>query len=261
MIFQYYMTRYGTPLLYTAEFLIVLAVFLIVLIFYIRGTDKKSLWIYLMTGIFHSIMELIAEGTGTRIIEDAVIFGIPIGYPFLPFILGFFEGGLICLGAYHFTKIVVDKDKFSIKFFTLLYAIPFTLILFGSFAMKAQLENDPTQLTLTRRDLFTPTSIILLSIFYSIAIAYFLLNRSINKEKKLTLLYYFIGVALYTSVMNVPSHIAGIRYIEVQSDGGYVPASLLEQFIVLYALVLVLESGFYIHYYVIIYHFKMIEFE
>ncbi|MHA1292658.1 MAG: hypothetical protein ACTSQJ_08345 [Promethearchaeota archaeon] len=255
------MSRYSTAMLYTFEFIIVLVLFFILIFFYIKDIDKKSLWVYVITGVFHSIMELIAEGLGVRVIKNASIFTISVGYPFLPIILGFFEGGMICLGAYHFTRIIVNKDKYSMKFFTFLYAIIFTLILFGSFLMKKQLEENPSEITLTRRELFTQASLILLIIFYSIALSYFLLNRQIDKKKKITLFYFFIGVILYTSVMNIPTHIAGIRYIEVKENSSYVPASFFEQIFALYVLDLVIESGFYIQYYVIIYHFNLIEFE
>ncbi|MHA1439292.1 MAG: hypothetical protein ACTSPD_17105 [Promethearchaeota archaeon] len=127
--------------------------------------------------------------------------------------------------------------------------------------MKKQLEENPSEITLTRRELFTQASLILLIIFYSIALSYFLLNRQIDKKKKITLFYFFIGVILYTSVMNIPTHIAGIRYIEVKENSSYVPASFFEQIFALYVLDLVIESGFYIQYYVIIYHFNLIEFE
>ncbi|MHA1439293.1 MAG: hypothetical protein ACTSPD_17110 [Promethearchaeota archaeon] len=104
------MSRYSTAMLYTFEFIIVLVLFFILIFFYIKDIDKKSLWVYVITGVFHSIMELIAEGLGVRVIKNASIFTISVGYPFLPIILGFFEGGMICLGAYHFTRIIVNKD-------------------------------------------------------------------------------------------------------------------------------------------------------
>ncbi|MFX0189088.1 MAG: hypothetical protein ACFE8A_15290 [Candidatus Hodarchaeota archaeon] len=80
-------------------------VFIILLYFYIRDIDKDSLKLYLITGLSHSVLELIAQGGRIRVIEDAYIFQIPIGYPYICFILGFFEGGLISLAAYHFVKI------------------------------------------------------------------------------------------------------------------------------------------------------------
>ena len=253
------MSRYSTPIIYTFEFLVVIFLFLITALFYIKKIDKGSLIIYLITGIFHTIMELIAEGTGVRIIKDAYIFSFKISYPFLPIILGFFEGGMICLGAYHFTRIIANKDKFSLKFFSILYAILFTLILIGSIQMKIQLESGQSELTLTRRELFTSTSIILLAIFYTIAILYFILKQDLNNKERLSLIYYFIGVALFTSVMNIPTHIAGVRFIEIEKNGVFIKASFLEQLFVLYVLDLILESGFYIQYYPIIFHFKIIE--
>ena len=142
MIFHYYMTRYSTSLLYTAEFLFDILFLAMVLILYVRGLDKKSLWVYIIFGLLHSVMELIAEGTGTRVIKDAMIFSIPVGYPFLPFVLGFFEGGFICLGAYHFTRAILNKDKLSMKFSLILFVIPFTMILLY-FARNQRILNLP----------------------------------------------------------------------------------------------------------------------
>lgn len=259
MLAQYFMSRYANYLIYTFEFLFSVVVLIIVIFLYLKKIERNSLKVYLITAFFHTILELIAEGTGTRVINDASLFGIPIGYPFLPIILGFFEGGLICLGAYHFTRIVVNKDKFSLKFFILLYFIPFTLILFGSIMMRIQLENEPASLSLTRRALLTPMSLILLSIFYSIAVIYLILKKDLKRNDRLAFLYFFIGVVLYTSVMNVPTHIAGVRYIEIMENGDYVYADWFGQIVIMYGFDLLLESGFYIHYFVIIHYFKMID--
>lgn len=261
MFHEYYMARYSTYMLYTFELVFSLVVFFLLLYFYKKNVDKKSIWVYIISGIGHSIVELFAQGSGMRVIKNASLFNvIPLSYPFTAFIIGFFEGGLICLAAYHFTRALTNKDRFSIRFFLFLWIVPFVLIFLGAIAMRIQIESHSSDITLTRRDIFFPIAIIIMSAFYAVSIGYFLLNRKINPRAKLSLLYFYIGLVFYTIIMVLPNHIVGIRYIEVKIGDIYVPANIFEQIIVMYGYDLGLEAGgFLIVYYIIIYRFQLIE--
>ncbi len=250
-------------MLYTFELIVSIVIFLVVVYFNRKNIDKNSLWVYLLTGIGHSILELVAQGTGTRKIENAYVFNnIPLIYPFTAFILGFFEGGLFCLAAYYFVKSVALKDKFSTKIFIALSVSLFIIIFLGAITMRISIDSGASDVSLTRRDIFSPYSLILMIILYSFSIGYFALNKSIPKKEKLTLLYFYLGVNIFTFIVIFPNHIMGIRYIEKSLDGTYITASLLEQILVMYGYNIGLDAaGYFMAYYVIIYRFHLIEFK
>ena len=102
MITENYMVRVTTPFFYTLEFLVALGVFLLVVYLFVRNIDKKSLLVFIIAGAINTSIELMLQGLGMRVIEGAFFFNSPIGFPFICFILGFYEGGVKTLIAYHF---------------------------------------------------------------------------------------------------------------------------------------------------------------
>ncbi len=242
-------------MLYTFEFVICIFIFILLSILAKKSGEKNSLIVYTFTGILHSIIELVAEGTGVREISNTYLFGrFYIGYPFLPFILGFFEGGLFCLLAYHFVRLVMNRDKFSMKFFSGFAIFFFTLITLGAIRMPSE---GPIY---TQREIFNTGNIIFLIACYSFTIGYFLLNKKVTSVHRKSLLWFYLGLLLVTVLMILPLHVFGIRFIEVNQGGIIIRASILEQILVMYGYSLAFEAaGFFLPFYVIIYHFKLID--
>ncbi len=252
---DYFMSRYSTDMLYTFEFIICVFMFILLALLARYKGEKNSLFVFILTGLLHSVIELVAEGTGVRVISETYLFGkLFISYPFLPFILGFYEGGIFCLMAYHFVRILINKDRFSLKFF-LIFGIGFlVLITLGAFRMQSG------SIIFTRRQIFSLGNLILLLICYTIAIGYFTLKKNISSRVRKSFLLFYLGLILITALMVIPLHIGGIRFIEVYEGGSYYYASILEQILVLYGYSLVFEAaGFFLPFYVLIYHFKLIE--
>ena len=257
MVFDYYMSRYSSDMLYTFEFIICIAMLVLLIFLAKKRGEKHSLYVYLLTGLLHSIIELVAEGTGNRVISETYLFGkIFITYPFLPFILGFFEGGLFCLIAYHFVRMVMNHDRFSLKFFSVSSIFFFVMNTLGGLRM----QSGPT--TFTRREIFSIGTIITMIIFIAIAVGYFLLKKDIPPKQRKSLFYFYIGLILVTVFMVLPLHILGIRFIEIFQDPLYIYASIPEQILVMYGYSLSLEAaGFFLPFFILIYHFKWIEFK
>jgi hypothetical protein len=248
------MSRYSTDMLYTFEFIVVIFFFILLAILAKKSGERNSLIVYTFTGILHSVIELVAEGLGVRVISETYLFGrIYLSYPFLPFILGFFEGGLFCLLAYHLVRILINRDRFSLKFFSLVAISFLILITLGALRM----QSAPS--TFTRRALMEPGSLILLAICYAISIGYFVFNKNVTSAHRKSFLYFYLSLIVVTLLMVVPLHIAGIRFIEV-FDGSYVYASIPEQILIMYGYSLAFEAaGFFLPFYVIIYHFNLID--
>ncbi|MFX1338300.1 MAG: hypothetical protein ACFFDK_06805 [Promethearchaeota archaeon] len=260
MIFRYYVSRYATPAIYTFEFIVSVIIFLFVLYLNLKDFDKKSIWVFLIASALHSITELIAQGVGTRIIEDAYLFNVPINYPITAIIIGFFEGGFIALGAYHFVRVLANKDPLSIKFVIITLTILMGFLLLGSYYMRIQIDSNLSPVTLTRRDIFAPNAIILLIFLFSITITYFSLSKKVQPNERITLLYWYLGLALFSLLLVLPTHIFQVRYIEVKNNGGYAPVSVIEQIIIMYGYNICIEAtGFLIYIYIFIYHFDLIE--
>ena len=113
-LFNYSMVRYSTPALYTFELVVVVAVWVLVL--WRRTTDPRSLTVYVIAGSYDSAVELLAQGSGVRTIAGAQIFGaIMVGYPVLPFILGFFEGGVLLLVGYGILRGIQERDRRAMR--------------------------------------------------------------------------------------------------------------------------------------------------
>ena len=255
MVLNYFMSRYSTDLLYTFEFLACIFFLVLLVILAKKYGEKHSLYVYIVTGLLHSTIELVAQGMGVRVISATYLFGkIYISYPFLPFILGFFEGGLFCLMAYHFVRIMINRDRFSVKFFSIFASAFVVLITFGGIRMHSEAS------TLTRREVFNLGNIIVLIVFITISVGYFLLNKRVTSAHRKSFFYFYLGLILVTIFMVLPLHILSIRFIEVYQGGGYVYASLPEQILVMYGYSLAFEAaGFFLPFYVIIYHFKWID--
>lgn len=257
MLFNYFMVRQGTFLLYTVEFLLNFVVLFIVLYLYKKYIDKNSLWVYLLTGFGHSMLEFFGQLIGIRVITGAILFNFPIGFPFLPFIIGFFEGGVISLAAYHFVKILSNKNRNSIRIFASLSIFVFSMILFISISAKM---FDTSSQNLTLRDMTSPLAITVIIIMLLIPVPYFLLFKGVKPQDRITLLYYYLGLFLFTLVIVIPNHIFGTRYIAVGTEDSYLPASFIEQILVMYVFSMGLEAtGTLILWYIFIYHFNLIE--
>jgi len=249
------MSRYSTDMLYTFEFVVSISFFILLFILWRKYGEKNSLLVYLFTGLLHSAVELLAQGSGIRAISSTYLFGtILVSYPFLPFILGFFEGGLYCLLAYHFVRLMMNRDRFSLKFFS------FFAIFFIATSTLGALSMQSGVATFTRREIFSLGPVILLSIFIIISLGYFIFNRRVTTVHRKSFFYFYLGLFLVTAMMVIPLHILGIRFIEVYQEGTYVYASFFEQIAVMYGYSLAIEAaGFFLPYYVLIYHFKLIE--
>ncbi|MFX0139968.1 MAG: hypothetical protein ACFFDN_40375 [Candidatus Hodarchaeota archaeon] len=260
---NYYMSRYTTDTIYTFELFVVIILFLVLIILWKQKGEKNSLLVYFITGILHSIIELVAEGTGTRVISTTYLFGIfQIGYPFTAFILGFFEGGLFCLMGYHIVRILMNRDSFSLKFTSILSIIFLTFSTLGAINTRMSLKSNPFVMTITRREIFSIGAIILLIISFVGSFGYFFLKKNIPSEHKISLIYFYLGVIFFTAVLTVPLHLLGVRFIEVYQNFVFMYASFIEQIIVMYGYSIVLEAaGFFLPFYVIIYHFNLIELE
>ncbi len=261
LVNEYYIARHSSYILYSFEFIANVFVFFIVIYLYKTRKDRKSIWVFLLTGLAHSTLELIAQGLGIRVIEGAYLFNISIGYPYICFIMGFFEGGIVCLAGYHFVKYITDKNRFSFKFFLSLSIILFILIFVGGILARLQIGFDNTERSITRRIIFNPLNILFEVLFYVIPILYFLFYPKVKKEDRITLFYFYLGIILFTMFFVIPNHILGIRFIEIKKDDYYETASLIEQIVVMYGYNIPFESaGFLIQYYILIYHFNLIQF-
>lgn len=264
MLLNYYMARYATDLLYIFEFLVVIALFVILLLIWkkSRKIGKNSFLVYIISGLYHTGIELLAQGTGNREVPEITINTITIGYPFLPFILGFFEGGLFCLIAYHFVNYIIQKSSFSKKFALILTSILLGFIILNSVKSYFDLLVDTSGYDFTAREIFSWLTIILLIISFVISFGYFFLNKNISKIYKKSFMYWYLGLIIFTFVLCFPLNIFGIRYIASFDGSSYVTVSILEQFLVLYVYSLSLEAaGFFLPIYIILYKFKIVEFE
>ena len=258
---NFYITRYVTSMLYTFELLFATIILISCIIIATRKKDKVPLWIFLATALFHTCIELWAEGFGIRVVEDTILFNlIPISYPITPIILGLFEGGLVGLSGLLLTRILLYKDRFALKFLSCVIGALLFFEIIGIFSIKKVLLENPGALEITRREVLGSGSIIILIIMYVIAIIGILPWKKVSRNGKVGLLYYYLGLVLITIAMDIPLHVSGLRYAEIFNGTTFVRVNILLDILILYGFDIGVEAaGFFIAYYVIYYHVGWIE--
>lgn len=250
-ILDYCVSRYTTEMLHTFELTIAAAVLAFAALLHRRGIDGRSLWVFAVGAGMHSAFELLAEGFGVRTVADAAIFGIPIGFPVTALITGAFEGGVVALMAWHLMAALTEGDGRSGRLFALGCAAFAVMGAAGALQMRMQLAADPQALSLTRRALFHPHSLALLTAVVAPTLAYFALSPRVGPGDGARLAAYYLGIVGFTLTLALPLHLASLRFIEVSAAGGYAPASPLEQALVMYAWNLPLEAGWYLPYFAV----------
>ena len=251
--FDDYMTRYSTPALYTFEFSIAVAVAILTLALWARSGDARWAVVYVVGGVYDSMVELLAQGSGVRGIADARLFGaIRVGYPALPFLLGFFEGGVLLLTGYGVVRGVMDRDRSALRLSLVLAAGLFGMISLGAARMSVQLAADPGALTVTTRALFSKGSLAILALCYAVAVGYVLMRASDRRARRGLLLWY-LAVAAVAALWYTPLFVSGGRVIAELRGGHYLPVGMAEQIAVLYGYSILFEAaGFYLPVYVVL---------
>jgi len=255
----YCVVRYSTPALYTFELIVAAGVGLLVLASWQRG-DARPLVVYVIAGLYDSAVEIAAQASGVRAIADARLFGtIPVVFPFLPFILGFFEGGVLLLTGFETHRAIVEGDTNAARRAFALTAILFALMSIGAVTTRTQLQADPSMLAITRRALFAPGQIVLLALCYGVSLAYVFSRKSGGTQARRGLALWYGCVALIAALWYTPAFAAGIRIIATASDGTYVPVDLATQVRLLYGYSIVFEAaGFYLPVFVLLHALGLI---
>ncbi len=250
---DFHIVRYSTPALYTFELVVVLAVWVVVLALW-RAGDRRSLAAYVIGGLYNSGIELLAQGSGVRTILDVRLFGVlPVGYPLLPLILGFFEGGVLLLTGFEILRGLRERDRRALRVGIGITAGLLALIIPGALQMRAQLAADPQSLALTTRGLLRPGSIAILAACYSVGLGYAFLASPTPRRDRRGLLGWYAIIAAVAVTWYTPAFLTGGRSIGTLQNGTYTLVSLPEQIAVLYGYSIVFEAaGFYLPVYVIL---------
>ena len=248
-----HIVRYATPSLYTFELVVVLAVWVVVAARW-RAGDRRPLAVYLVGGLYNSAVELLAQGSGVRVIADARLFGaLALGYPLLPFLLGFFEGGVLLLTGYEILRGLRDGDRRALRVGLGLTLGLLALIVPGALLMRAQLAADPRALTLTTRALFRPGSIALLLACYAAAFGWASRFSPTPARDRRGLLAWYAIVAAVAATWYTPAFLTGGRSIGTLQGGAGTLVDLPTQVAVLYGFSILFEAaGFYLPVYVLL---------
>jgi hypothetical protein len=258
----YFMVRYSVPGLYAFELVAVIAAWVLVIALWRRaGGDAKPLAVYVIGGLYDSGIELLAQGTGVRAGPDASLFGVmPIGYPLLPFVMGFFEGGILLLAGFEILRGVTQRDRRSLRTGLGVTGTLAAFIVAGAVVGRARLETHPDLLILTTRVLFSKGSVAILVLCYGVSLAYVFLARSARAADRRRLLIWYAAVSTVAAIWYTPLFVTGGRRIATLVDGAYVPVGILEQLAILYGYSIVFEAaGFYLPVYVVLRLCRLIE--
>lgn len=249
---NYYMVRESTTFLYTFELVVVVAVAILVLVLWRTTGDARALAAYLVGGLYDSVIELLAAGSGARTVTPVALFGVlPVGFPVLPLILGFFEGGVLVLAAFELTRGILERDRRALRVGAGIVVALCVLITIGAVGMPGYLAAHPEEMIRTVRTLFAPTSLLILAASWGLTLAYVFGLGSARDPKGL--LVWYLTLLLAAGVWYTPVFVSGTRRIAALVDGTYQPVGMVEQVAVLYGFSLLFEAaGFYLPVYVIL---------
>jgi len=254
----YYMVRQSTHALYTFELVVVVAVWVLVLALWRRTGDARPLAAYAVGGLYNWGIELMAAASSTRTITPVALFGVvPVGFPVLPLILGFFEGGVLVLAAFELTRGILERNRRALAVGGGVVAVLGLLIAVGAARMPSYLATHPEGATLTVRALFRPSSLAILAACWGVALAYaFALGDAGDRTG---LLVWYAALTVAAGVWYTPAFLSGTRRIATLVNGAYQPAGTVEQVAVLYGFSLLFEAaGFYLPVYVILRGFGLL---
>lgn len=254
MVLNYYVVRHSSQALYSFELLVALLAWVLVLAVWWRSGDKAPLLAYLIGGLYDTAVELLAQATGVRGMPEVRLFGRwAVGFPVLPFILGFFEGGVLLLAGFGLVRGVLAHDRRALVLGVGVAGGLAAIIVLATLAMKARLGLDPNAFEITSRALFSKGSLLILAACYSLSIGYACLDRGGERRDWRGLLLWYGSIALVAATWYTPAFAAGVRGIATLHDGQFTTVSLGEQFLVLYGYSIVFEAaGFYLPVYVIL---------
>jgi len=250
---NYYMVRESTTLLYSFELVVVVAAAILVLVLWRATGDARALGAYLVGGLYDSVIELLAAGSGARTVTPVALFGVlPVGFPVLPLILGFFEGGVLVLAAFELTRGVLERDRRALRVGAGIVVALGALITIGAAGtdMPGYLVAHPEARVRTVRALFAPASLLILAASWGLTLAYVFGRGSAGDPKGL--LVWYVTLLLAAGVWYTPVFVSGTRRIAALVDGTYQPVGMVEQIAVLYGFSLLFEAaGFYLPVYVL----------
>lgn len=239
MDIEYYMVRLFTPLFYTLEFLLIIIVFITVAILSAKNKDKQSLKVFLLSGIAITLTELLLQGIGTRIVKNAYLFTIPVGFPLTCLIMGFFDGGIKNLFAYCMVKSIKERKNSSKKLALALFLMVFIVFAIYNGFTGMMISQGNSNITTSQRSLFPLSSIILLILSFIFSSSFFFLNKKIPREDRTIFLYYSFGLIIFMCSWIITAQIFFTRYIGV---GSITPASITYQILLMWGYFLFFES-------------------
>ena len=239
MDIEYYMVRVFTPLFYTIEFLLIIIVFISVTILYTKNKDKQSLKVFLVSGIAITLTELFLQGIGTRVVKNAYLFSIPIGFPLTCLLMGFFDGGIKNLFAFHMVKSIKERNISSLKISLALFSMVFIVFaIYNGYTGILNSQGNPN-ITSSLRFLFPPSSIFLLILSFTFSFSFFFVNKHIPKEDKAIFFYYSFGLIIFMLSWIITAQIFLTRYIGIES---IIPAPIRDQMLLMWGYFLLIES-------------------
>jgi len=246
----WYMIRHATPLLYTFELVVAAAVGALVLVRWWRAGEAAAVGAYLVAALYGTGIELLAQGSSARVIEDARLLGsIPLRFPLLPFVLGFFEAGVLLLVGFWILRAVLARDAAAARLAAGVTLALLVVIVLGTLGTRAMLAQDPQALRLTTRALGAPRALLLLAGCWAVAIAW----AAARREARRGLVIWYLGVAAVAVCWYTPALVGGVRFAGTVRDGVRIAGDALEQLAVFYGFSVGFEAvGFYLPVYVLL---------
>ncbi|MGH9847561.1 MAG: hypothetical protein ACREEM_53405 [Blastocatellia bacterium] len=206
--------------------------------FYYYKRDRRFLVMFFCGAVLQTIAEFALQFGGFRGWSyHLAIFGVTLPGLLSPIYQGLAEGGPLALFAFWFADLRSGRApaKSWMPFAVLCTVVLLLSVVAGSFRTGGQITS--------QRPMFVPHSTLAATaiIFVSLWIAW-------RKNAISALVSFFMGLLLFAFLNYEPLHLLGVRYIGVESAGGFARASAFPQLVMMLLSHIFEASGGKLHY-------------
>lgn len=198
--------------------------------FYYWKTNKNKdyLWVYLIGSFIWFLIELGAQMQGIRIMNTSYLFGFQIPVVIASLLRGTSEGGFVALlGLFIADKLMNKKE---IKTGLVILVVVMAILLLNTINQGLPFKNIGG-IVASRRNLFTPVSLIFMSIASIFNIIWIM---KVSYKVRQRVLGMFLVMILITGFWTFVEYLVNTRWIEIETVGLLSKASLFLQIIGLF---------------------------
>jgi hypothetical protein len=214
---------------------------------------RDYFWVFLFGTLVWAAVELAIQLGGTRTMLAKYLFGMEIPLWVSIPLQAMSESGAIAVMGVFFGDRLADKK--TVKPAVITFAIVVSIMLVGVAAQAMPMKNVGGDVP-SRRDMFTPASIIYMSTMIAIVVIW---SWKTRPERRVRALWMLVVMIMFAAIWTSGEFIANTRWIEVGTTGDLARAPSVIEFLALTWDVVVEIAAAYVPYLIVAYKLKCIK--